>query len=416
MIVVASGQILFIGSLLFGSDKYNEVLAKHLSVSVEEAEKTKKTALLNSGDTESPLFQCTQLLENELRSAVEHWRSQERPEIGNKMFSHVWLCGGGSQLRGIDRYFGRTYGCPCDRFGPEKNGEVLPGDVTAYGLALQGLGQAHVPLSLCPVEVSWLRQRENLFGYLFAAAAAIAVLLGLLLLKEYRQLIKEEEYVKERIEELQRSEALIPQLEDVRASIRHYEKMLIPLVAKGNRTKRFLVATEQLAAAHDENDWFIYLADDVSYQAGKGESERRKNQNRQKETDSRATTTGPAFGIFGGGPAIGDTEPVIPYVSEKVLVEDLPPLRSMIVAGYTSFLPDRVYVPVREIVGKLNDSELFAGVDLLAEPERVGREDIFDPWLRFFRKWPTRQYKAYTLRLPLAELDVKVLSTSKEEK
>jgi hypothetical protein len=80
-------------------------------------------------------------------------------------------------------------------------------------------------------------------------------------------------------------------------------------------------------------------------------------------------------------------------------------MRRLIVAGYTPFVPIHTYEAVRRIVSRLDASEHYRGVDLLPDSERAGREDIFDPWIRFFRNMPRGRYKAFSLVLPFARLD-----------
>jgi hypothetical protein len=65
-------------------------------------------------------------------------------------------------------------------------------------------------------------------------------------------------------------------------------------------------------------------------------------------------------------------------------------------------------------VRRLDASDTYKGVDLLPEPERIGREDIFEPWVRFFRAVPKGRYKAFTLVMPFAQLDVKTQQQKSE--
>ncbi|OGV76789.1 MAG: hypothetical protein A3K19_17505 [Lentisphaerae bacterium RIFOXYB12_FULL_65_16] len=396
-LIVAGGQILFVGSLLFGGNKVTQALARQLNRPEREVEKLKLECRLNPTDTESPLVQTARQLETELRTAVEHWRAQERPELANKMFAKVWLCGGGAKLIGLDEFLARTYGCAAEVFGPVL-GDGRPPDpasVTAYGLALQGLRQAHVVISLCPPEIRWVRQRERRFGYLAAAMAALGLLLAGLMVQYYQRLGTEHAWIEKQMEELQRCQGIIPGLTDATAGIRHCERMLIPFVEKGNRAHRFLETIQALRDARGAGDWFIYLADETSYETGDG-----------KPAPVQPSASKPSMGGLGGRPAsLGDTVPP-PTFGNATLVDDIPQSYSLIAAGYTPYLTEKPYEPVREIVKKLNASDLFGGVDLLPETERAGREDIFEPWLALFKTQPEKKYKAFTFRMPFAQVDV----------
>jgi hypothetical protein len=118
---------------------------------------------------------------------------------------------------------------------------------------------------------------------------------------------------------------------------------------------------------------------------------------------------------------IGDAAVPDPFPTRR-FPRDHRPLRSLIVAGYTRLQTVEPYKPVRDIVRKLNHRAaegdatapaagppLFQGVDLLPEVERAGREDIYAPWLDAFKRHDIRQ-KAFSLRLPFADLDVTPVS------
>jgi hypothetical protein len=439
MLVIAGGEVLFIASLLFGSTKYTQALAQHLDTNERDAEKAKLTSRLNATDADSPLQQVTRQLESELRTAVEHWRSQEQQQLANKMFAKIWLSGGGACLDGLAEHLGRTYGCPAELLGlvvPE-TGESKPSMVTALGLALQGLDRAEVAISLCPPEISWLRQRMRRFVYLAAASVLCVAFVAGLMFRYYRRLVDEEKDIASRMEELQKCQGLIPKLEEKLNAIRHHERMLLPFVEKGNRARRFLATIEELAKARDEGDWFVYLADEEAYDAGKQLDD--PGGGGPEPPDARPRPKRPEAGaLLLLGPATAAAEPEdAPDYPVVVQVRGIKLLEAMIVSGCTPFAEDKPYERVREIVKKLDPSaqkepsghptgdkqqSLFEGVDLLPEPLRAGREDIFEPWLEFFKKLsmmlgnrpgsmrrrgpvPTR-YKAFTLRLPFAQLDV----------
>jgi len=402
MAVIAAGQVLFVGSLLFGSDNYTDALVKHLGVDAKEAERMKCASRLSDDDPESPLFLVTRQLENELRSAIEDWRAQEREEIADAVFAKVWLSGGGAQLTGLAEQLARSLDCPAQVFGPTDftTGDVLPAYVTAFGLALQGLGEAAVSLSLGPPVMRWLTLRRRRFSYLVAAASCIAVFLILYMFSSFHRLALEKAALKQERAKLDRCEQLIPRVMETRSAIRHYEKMMIPFVATGDRAGRFVSALRNLTEACEVNDWFVYVADEAVYQRGK------RSENVEAHRDARSSRPSAVSGagsMFRPKPmGIGDVVAPDPF-PKKVMVDDIKPMASVIVAGYTLLLSENPYEPVRELVRKLNDSPSYTDVDLLPEVERIGREDIFECWLSFFRKHPEKRYKAFSLRIPFTE-------------
>ena len=413
MIVVAGGQVLFVGSLLFGAEKFSQALAAHLGMNEENAEKAKLTARLNPKDTESPLAVAARQLDTELANAIENWRSQERPEIGERGFAKIWLSGGGARLAGLDEYLAQSHGCPAELYGPvaKPSLEAAPELVTAYGLALQGLHRGTVEISLCPNDISWLRRRERRFGYLVAAVVFVALFLAGMLFRGHRRLVARQQMLENRMVETQTCETLIPQLEDTATEIRQYEKMLLPFVEKGNRAQRLLLAIHELVQARGEDDWFVYFADEFSFHEGK------------KGLDEEDTTEHEPRAEVGPGPAVPALIPEAapgpaaaaetPASFENVIpVEDMAQLQALIAAGFTLHLENQPYRPIREIVKKLNASDLFEGVDLPQQSERAGREDIFESWTRFFaairaaRGQKASRYDDFTIRMPFTLLDV----------
>ncbi len=400
--VCAGGQVLFVSSLMFGADRYTEGLVKELRVDTEEAEKQKQTSRLDPDDVSSALFVVTRHLVQELHTAVEHWRAQERGELAEAPFCKIWLCGGGAQLGGLADYLGGLFECPAQVFGPldYETGQEEPVYTTAFGLALQGLRRAAVPVSLSPPELRWALQRTRRFGYLVAAAVIGVAFLASLVLRSYTDLSREQRQVEAQIEELRRCEGLIPRLEDTLSAIHHYEKVAIPFVARGNQARRFVTVLSDLGKVCGDKDWFVYLADEKAYQSGKATAQGKKPR----------SSHDPAGGLPGGllpgqVTGVGDAD-IPPPFAVQVFVEDLNSVESVIVAGYTLLLPEKPYEPVREIVRRLNESDAYTEVDLLPEVQRIGREDIFMPWVTFFRKHPVKRYKAFTMRVPFIEQDV----------
>lgn len=385
-IVVAGGQILSIGCLMFGSAKYTAALVEQHGCPQEEAERRKRTAAIDPMNADCPLRQATRTLENELRTAVDHWRAGERQEIANKMFAKVWLTGGGSQLRGLEDHFSRTYGCDAQVFGPRMNSDdcLRPDLTTAFGLALQGLERSFVSLSLCPTLIKWQRQKNRMFPYLAASVAILVIIATVLLARYYESLVEREKRLHDELVELRDCEQLVPRLEETMQAIRHREKMILPFAEKGNRARHFLQAMEALSKAKTDQDWIIYLADQFSYEEGK-EAEEKKDKEPEEEDSRRRRRTPQNPLVFATSlSSLSRDEPQAKI--DAIVVTDMEQLTSLVVAGFTPLLNVKKYEPVRAIAKNLNDSVYFEGVDLLPEPERAGREEgIFAPWMTYFQ-------------------------------
>lgn len=424
VVIVAMGRILFMGSLLFGAHRYTQALAKHLKISETEAEAIKLQGNSVSGDAAAPMAQASRILENELRTAIEHWRTQCPPELREKAFGKVCLSGGGALLGGLAEQFQRFLNCPAEVIGlPLENNARDPRFLMAYGLALQGIGLAQNRISLAPDNLRWLAVRRRNFRYLAAACGVLLLTLAVTSVWMHQRLTRRGQELRAKTAELERCSQLIPQLEDVIADIGHQEKMLVPVVAKANRNRRFLAGLDALSKANmpnaeelpkaDSKDprsaetkgprgWFIYFADADSYRDNALTKD-------GKETEHRpppAATPPPAPALpglpgVGGDIGVTSTEPEFP---NRYLCTDVPILRALMIAGYTPVKADTPFKAVRDMVEAMNRSDVFANVDLFNE--RGERDDIFRPWVECFRDQPRARYKAFILQAPYATLDV----------
>ncbi|NOY80389.1 MAG: pilus assembly protein PilM [Kiritimatiellaeota bacterium] len=416
MVVLNGGHPIFVTSLLFGSEKFNQALAQHLKGGEEIVEQAKRNARLNPADPASPLFQAAKLLEKELRTAVEHWRSQASPEIARKMFERIGLAGGGAKLTGLADFLGRTFGCESKVVGVpvEAPGEGRrdPVFMVAFGLALQGMGAAHARISLAPDSVRWMNLRRHSVGYLYTATALAILLMAGGLFYSYQALTVEKERLQARMLELDQCAQLIKQIDSLNNDIEHREKLLLPFVEKGNRARRFLAAIEKLAEARGPDDWFVYLADRDSYEAGKQKEEKPKKPTAPKP-GAGSPLMGMGFGAASAGTSAADDTGLPDPYPVRIKLPYIRPVTTMIAAVYTRIQPVDPYRGVKKIIEKLNTSKdkrpLFRNVDLFPDSERAAREDIFLPWEKLLyttRRAGGERYKAFVLRMPFAELDV----------
>lgn len=425
--VVGAGQVLFVASLMFGSQRYTLDLARHLGVSEDQAEDAKLDMDLDAVDEESPLHRGTRQLEAEIREAVEHWRSQESGEAAPRMFESIALSGGGAKLGGLVQHLGREYGCRARLIGlPDEAGHPDPNTVIAYGAALQAAGCASLPISLRPPAVAnRAARRANFIHLVFALVlfTAAALLAGAW---KYRGLRTEERALNERIEELNQCAELIPKLDKLIRLREHRERMVLPIVAKANRARRFLDVVEALSEVRGGEDWFIYLADSGSYQWTP-----------EDEEDDKATR-----GERGGGPAVlrddrllgfpvgggrqgtgGGIDPEFPTV---MTVTEVQPWDSLVAAGFSKYVVTEPYRFVRRMVDRLNGTaenhrntshvHLFEGVDLLPNQEIEPGKQLFLPWLhRIEEAGPVQdKYKPFMLKLPFERQPIAIPEKQEE--
>ena len=415
LVVVAGRQILSVSSLLFGSQRYTQALARHLDCSEEEAEQTKREADLDADGEDGPLHRATRQLESEIREALDHWRSQETGDIGKRMFEEVCLSGGGARLNGLAQHFGRQYGCRARVIGPKgADGNPNPQAIIAYGTALQGAGRAALPVSVTPPKVAYRADRRASFGALCAAAAlfvAAAVIAGAW---QYRSLRSSQEHLTERIEELRECADLIPKIERLIRLREHRERMVLPIVAKANRSHRILDALEALSEVRGEKDWFIYLADQKSYQTpDEGEDpEGKKKERDDRRRPPRPTGDASLLGFpIGAGASEGTvSSEEFPNI---VPVDEVSTIDALVAAGFSEYVTTKPYKYVRRMVNRLNGeadgkntshATLFDNVDLLPNPEIEPEKQLFYPWRKRIDeiKPVEDRFKPFFLKLPFA--------------
>ena len=397
-VILAAGQPLFVTSLLFGAEKFVKAAMDRDGLSEAAALAHLGEVDLLAESARSPLTQSARKLSAEIEDAIAHWRAQERQELNQAPVATVWLCGGAAQVGGLDAYLSETLHCPVQVFGPAEpqTGRPLPDLVVAFGLALQALGAARVTIDLTPVDVRARAHRQARFGYLLAACVLLVLLLGGALLRGYLEARRELAAIRADTEALGTCEMLIPRLEEARRAVQRHEASLVPLVQAGNRGRRFVEALDALGAVCGEKDWFVYLGDEASYQRG---SETGK-------ADGAAPPAAP--GPMPGAelrPVVGATV-LAPEFPRRQLARQAAGMPSLIAAGYTPHQRDQRWEAVREMIDALAALGPYAKVDLLLEVERVGRKDIFAPWVQYLLSQPGNLYNPFSIRLSLAAPDV----------
>ncbi len=408
-VVFAGGQPLFVGSLLFSAERFQQAMAARPGASKYDEKPSPARVNLSDEAPHSALLAAARQLETEIHNAVEHWRNQEQAEMASVPIEQVYVCGGGSQLGGLDAWLADRLESQVGVFGPLVGGVRRPEFAVALGLALQAAGEAEFRLSLLPADVAWRLQRERRWPWLAAALALVAIVLAGLEASWWRRSSRELAAHQVRIEQLSQCGNDINGIEQLQSRRWQLEAELLPLVVTGNQARRAAAAVGLLGQSCADDDWFIYLADEASYHA--------KRESGGKLSAPRPPApAAPAAGMFGATaePALGDRAasgefPVL------LSVFGLPCSHAYVAAGYTPLQAEQPFEPIRNLVRKLNAGPEFRGVDQLSEQDRMGREDIFRPWVAFFQKLPEAQFKSFSFRLPLAAPDVRPLPVAAEE-
>lgn len=393
VVITAAGQPLYSGTLSFAAERFNKAL-NNRQYQLLEGEGLQRLKNFNFSDESerSPMLLAVRQLEDEIQQAVEHWRSVEKEALSKTPVESVYLCGGACRIGTLQNWLQNRLEVPVRFFGPEWKGEKRPEFVTAWGLGLQAAGKAAVDIELLPEPMRWEKQRRLRFPLLIASVAIFMLVFSIWQLYLFQSLGNEAADMRKQSSQLAVSGALTDELNRLQVQLLNHEQQLIPLLSAGKQTARLRDAITAMANACSQEDWFIYLGDEESFQPP------------AENQSGRSPASAPRQSLF-------STTPLAPVAaasaSEEFPQRQLPGTRSgirnFISAGYTPFVPAQPYEQVRKIARHLQEQGGFAGVDLLPERIRVIREDLFQPWQQFFRKMPDAQFRTFMFKMPLEE-------------
>ncbi|MBO4511941.1 MAG: pilus assembly protein PilM [Victivallales bacterium] len=397
-IVLAGGQPLFISSLLFSSEKINEIIKRRgAEHNMKMEERDMRSIDLAVENSHSSVMEAIFLLENEIHSFVESWRAQETEELAQVPVGQVYVCGGLAQMKGLGDWLAERLEVPVQVLAPEVEGRPRPELTLAYGLALQFTGKARLVVTLLPMDIRFHRLRERNWPLLLASIVVLALAFAVIDIHKYLQCVEQMAQIKMQKKELETCTKEISAILDLQRALKFREMSLAPLIVAGNQHSHLCAIINAISGAKAEKDWFVYLADEASYQ-----SNRNSGGIPQKRRPSKAPNLFSQENSALIGDIAGRDEFPLRYDAEQ-----MSSTLSYIAAGYTPQVPNEPFKPVRDILRKLEETGIFVRSDILAESERIGREDIFQPWQAFLKKVPGGQFnRAFTVRLPLKKPDI----------
>ncbi len=406
LVAVCGGQVLFAGALMFGSDSLTRAMAAKWQVPVDEVVRGLGKYRIPTAGGNDPVLAAVQVLENEIRTALEQWREQDAHEVVRLNLGHIHLAGGGALVPGLPEFLERVFTCPCTLLRPPvpaAYSDLAPVFVAAYGLALQAVGQADLPTSLAPVKVKTAAIRRRRSNVLVAGLTMLTLFLLISLVGTWMRLTQARTELVAQEQQLTQCESVIRQLDQSLAHLAGLEEVQIPLLEYGNRSRRFARSVQELSMARGENDWFIYLGDSQSFEQAKV-----SQAPESARAPVRAASPGMLFTPLMAG-AKEAAETANPVAARRRLV-DMEPLEYMVAAGYTTLRSEEPYQPVRDIVSTLNQHQFFMEVDLLSAGQ--AREDIFAPWRPVLldgqaaKGIKSMRFKPFSLRMPFAAMDI----------
>lgn len=407
-IIIAQGQILYIGSLMSGISSFEKEIADSKKI-IEDNEQPLKIIRKDPGSgTRSSL----ENVKAELKNLIDHWHDLENSDLSEADISKIWVCGGGFRIKGLDEFLHDEFKCPVESFGPQDpdTGEMLPDMVVAYGLAIMGLERGEVSISLCPENIQWVNRRKKNFSFLVAACLFLIISVFLYLCGQFITLSITDHLNQAEMTKLNKCNSLIPKLEDTVEDIKYHRKMMIPFVVKGNSSNRFVAAFKEIAKVTGPEHFFIYIADGETFQEGKKLSTGGKNKN----------SSGLNASFFNSESKANIT---LDKTNYKV-VDEMSEIDAIVLVGYTLCSTNKQhYNYLRQIQKNLDQSSLFEKVDLLPEDQIDSRSDIFGAWKknvvnnrairRFLRR---KRFRAFGIRMPFADKNLKIKPPKAEKK
>jgi hypothetical protein len=386
-VLMMADQILTMGNISAAGDAFTESIAQDRGISEQEAERLKCSGeQLPLPAPASALRDAFEVFVTDLEASLDNWRYQG--EQNDLPVSRVFITGGGARLGSLAVFLERHLKCSVQNFTPftESDNDGLTMSV-AYGLALQGFTDtdAAVPISLAPNRIAWMTKRRQRFGYLQTSVAMLALtVIVAIAATAFGMRAKMDKLRKERAK-LEQCEAMIPEMVAARNEIEHVQQMLIPFAAHGSRNEEFVRGLSVLGKyQHPDNDWLVYVADELSYMGGPIEYG-------GKLKDAPSSSSNPRA-MFGTQQTNIATDPV-------TVVTTVPTWNYLIAAGFT---PRREVNPlqnVRDTINAMNTEEdsSFASVDVHPDPQgKVYR--VMQPWLTEFAQKP------FFVQLPLKDV------------
>lgn len=387
-VILCDGHPLYVGSLMFSGQRFEQALK---SDERPGALKASNLAEINLADEigHSPILMAARLLENEIHGAVETWRAQESTKLSDAIVNEVYICGGVSQMRGLDAWLSERLETPVTLFGPEWKGERRPEMTLAYGLAVQSSNISALPLNIMPADVRESRKRESGLKYLAVAlGVAVACVAGLDALWYCRMKGRIAEY-RDRLIGLNACNELITNITSSHNELYMREARMLPLVEAGRQGEHLKEGISALEHACTDEDWVIYFADEKSYNPVD------KNNARENK---------PHSDMFSGRDDLGDVAGQDEFPM-KIQVRDMDVTGAYVAVFFSPLQVNQPYAPAKEIGRKLEESGLYSGVDFMTERARAGRSDISRLWTQRLSK-SRGQFKSFAFMLPLKEMDI----------
>lgn len=407
IILVAHGNVIYTGSMMFGARRFTQLLAHFSNCSEDEAEKLKMSYVPDWSSQDCPFILATEQFQSELNTAIDNWRSGEIASKSELPIGNIWISGGGARTNQLDKYLQSIYGCNVKILGPEINDngtiQTRPDYTIALGLALQNCDSAAFSISLAPRLVKWQKKKVSKFKYLVASTAVVfgAIIIGMIATEIW--ISGQIDTLSSGMAELRECDAIVPKLDNAISQMEYYQKILVPIAEYGSRANTLAAGIKEISKAFTPGDWCFYMADEFSYAESLDNAKSDKNKNDEAAEKGRRKAQQDMFGN-----PIETPQVVAETKEEKVVLQNMPLLSALYMGGFVPTENNR-FTRVKEFQRKLRSSALFSDQldSFIADWEGNGKE-AFTGWQRFFQmqRMVTGEYTDFKLKLPLKTLNV----------
>jgi Tfp pilus assembly PilM family ATPase len=349
---------------------------------------------------------------SETQVALDHWREQN--EVKRTSPDRILLSGGGAKSISLQTALNKQFGCSVKSIGLQAGEPTAsnPELVTAYGLALQGLGCGAFPLSMMIPKARNALRRRRLFKYVVLAAL---LLTGLIIYHEASLFLSVEnraERIREELDNIEQCQRFVPDLESLSRQKTMLRRSVVPVAVQAMAGPRYIQTIQALVEAcqtvsrHPENPklpnvWVIYLADTQTFSKRKALSEpdQETSVRSAPRTPSPRTSRMPV-------PASGVVEDGDPESKESAFAlfsaGDVTGVSGMIAAVMTPTRESEPFKYVSQLIRLLDESPDFSRVDLLPQQDQAELGDVFVPWTKALLSTGIRDSRGFMIRIPFA--------------
>ena len=414
VVIVSGRSVIYTASLMCGTERYVQILARDLNVTKERAEEIKQAPADRDSHQQEVCNKALAIFGDELSGILEQWRDDEKKELAELDFSALYISGGGVYIDGLREYLGEIMGCKAEILSVPRTGSMSGNPLTAvsYGLALQGLKAAPISLSLAPAFVQKQVQRVRRFPFL---AATVVVFAGLIVSAELRSFVNfqnKNEQLSTEARSFQKAEQMVPELRSLKTDIKRTKEKTLPLFEKarhvhltrdvikglGEVRKRLYGSGANEQEKAEKDVLTVYLADSAAFHG-------QKPQRAKEGRNSAFAATDIEQSLFqsesGSQQQVGGEDSKEP--AEKIYVDDLSHWADIVCGLFVKAESDERYAAVRDVIRELSELELFSQVDIMPGPQWTGREDIFRPWLESTDSGVLKDYHRFHIVMSIAE-------------